>query len=117
MPTKSGYEIINSLITSGTPETTTSAIPVGNNISIGVDAQIINGANAPTTPLILEIQWRRSALLPFEGIQFTGSLSANVTIPIKNFKIPFDSESWRIKYVGADTQHVTLKVYYGTYAP
>jgi hypothetical protein len=117
MPTKSGAIIINESIPADEEETTLGPYLIGNNISIGVDIVIQNGATGPTTPLVFVIEWERDTDTGYNGLQFLGSTASNGRVPIMNFKIPFDAKQWRVKYTGADTQPVTLTVKYGVYAP
>lgn len=117
MPTKDGATIIDASVPAATGETILGPYLVESNISIGVDIVIQNGATGPTTPLICVVEWERKAGLGFSGIQFQGGTGANDRIPLMNFKVPFDSEKWRVKYTGADTQAVTLTIKYGKYAP
>jgi hypothetical protein len=117
MPTKSGANIFDGVVSADTAEIIIGPYVIGNNISIGLDAEIINGAIPPSSvPLLLEIQWRRYPGGRWSSHPFQGSLGANDIAPIKNYKIPFDSHEWRIKYVGGD-EDVTLKIDYGVYAP
>lgn len=117
MATKGGSERFNGTVSSGTAETTLGPYLTGDNIKIGVDAEIINGATAPTTPALLTIGWNRADTLEFVTIEISGSTDSNGTIPLRNFKIPEDSYSYQYKYTGGDDRDVTLKIFEGRYAP
>lgn len=117
MAIKSGETIINESVPAEEEETILGPYTIGNNISIGVDIVIQNGATGPTNPMVVAIEWERYSGGGYDGLQFLGSTASNGRVPIMNFKVPFDSANWRIRYLGADTQAVTLTIKYGVYAP
>ncbi len=118
MSTQTGSVLVNAVVNAGGAEVTSSTFVLNGKISIGIDADIINGPTPPaSTPFLLTIEWQREASAPFFGITFRGSLTANETFPIRNRKIPIDAYAWRYRYTPAPDQNVTLKLVQGGFLP